>query len=114
MSKRWAWPLLGAALLGVTLLTGWACSPPPTDVFPPVAPKSAEPPDAELQGPDLFAEVAAVAGIAFAYRNGEDIKPPHLSILESLGGGVALLDYDGDGLLDVYIPGGGYFAGPAM
>src|SRR5205823_10371014 len=51
-------------------------------------------------------------GINFAYRNGEEVRPPHLAILESLGGGVALLDYDGDGLIDVYIPGGGYFAGP--
>ena len=36
-------------------------------------------------------------------------RPP--SILESLGGGVALLDYDGDGLLDVFLTGGGCFAG---
>ena len=33
----------------------------------------------------------------------------HLAILESLGGGVALIDYDGDGLLDVFVTGGGYF-----
>jgi hypothetical protein len=28
-----------------------------------------------------------------------------------LGGGIALIDYNGDGLLDLFIPGGGYFAG---
>src|SRR5207245_4904231 len=60
----------------------------------------------------LFEDVTKASGIAFTYRNGEDITPPHLSILESLGGGVALIDYDGDGLLDVFIPGGGYFDGP--
>src|SRR5262249_8109960 len=27
----------------------------------------------------------------------------------SLGGGVALIDYDGDGLLDIFVPGGGHF-----
>src|SRR5205814_7618366 len=31
-------------------------------------------------------------------------------ILESLGGGVALIDYDGDGFLDIFIPGGGYYS----
>jgi hypothetical protein len=67
--------------------------------------------DADLEGPDLFEEVAASAGLRQSYRNGEE-GSPHLSILESLGGGVALIDYDGDGLLDVFLPGGGYFDGP--
>jgi hypothetical protein len=35
-----------------------------------------------------------------------------MSILESLGGGVGLIDFDGDGLLDVFVPGGGAYAGP--
>jgi hypothetical protein len=35
-----------------------------------------------------------------------------MSILESLGGGVGLIDFDGDGLLDVFLPGGGGYAGP--
>jgi hypothetical protein len=50
------------------------------------------------------------SGITFTYRNGEEAN--HYAILESLGGGVALLDYDGDGLLDIFLAGGGYFAGP--
>ncbi|GAB4141812.1 MAG: hypothetical protein Tsb009_11770 [Planctomycetaceae bacterium] len=48
-----------------------------------------------------------MSGIEFTYRNGEEAG--HYSILESLGGGVALLDYDADGLLDIFIPGGGHF-----
>ena len=64
----------------------------------------------EPGGPDFFDDVTAASGINFAYRNGED-KSPHLAILESLGGGVALIDYDGDGLVDIFIPGGGYYDG---
>ena len=45
------------------------------------------------------------------YRNGEEVKPAHLSILESLGGGLGVIDFDGDGLLDLICIGGGYFGG---
>src|SRR5262245_40634377 len=57
-----------------------------------------------------FEDRTAGSGLAFTYRNGEEAG--HYAILESLGGGVALLDYDGDGLLDIFLPGGGYFDGP--
>jgi hypothetical protein len=57
-----------------------------------------------------FALKTPSCGIDFTYRNGQEAG--HLAILESLGGGVALIDYDGDGLLDVFVTGGGYFAGP--
>jgi hypothetical protein len=50
------------------------------------------------------------SGVAATYHNGAEAD--HYAILESLGGGVALLDYDGDGLLDIFIPGGGTFDGP--
>src|SRR4029077_10708295 len=67
--------------------------------------------EVEPAGPPLFQDVTASSGIDFTYHNGEDTAN-HLSILESLGGGVGLIDYDGDGLLDVFIPGGGGFDGP--
>jgi hypothetical protein len=70
------------------------------------APSPEEPPAAAA----LFQDVTAGAGVNFAYRNGEEAG--HYAILESLGGGVALIDYDGDGLLDVFVTGGGYFGGP--
>jgi hypothetical protein len=64
----------------------------------------------EPAGPPLFEDVTASSGVAFTYRNGEETAD-HLAILESVGGGAALLDYDGDGLLDIFLPGGGYYAG---
>src|SRR5439155_6203127 len=57
---------------------------------------------------DLFEDVTPESGLEFIYRNGHE--GGHYAILESLGGGVALLDYDGDGLLDIFVTGGGYFA----
>jgi hypothetical protein len=59
----------------------------------------------------LFKDITASSGVDFTYRNGEDTAN-HLAILETLGGGVALLDYDGDGLLDIFLTGGGGYAGP--
>ena len=52
-----------------------------------------------------FEDVADRAGVVFTYHNGEEAG--QFSILESLGGGVAVWDYDGDGALDLFFPGGG-------
>src|SRR5262249_26882440 len=57
----------------------------------------------------LFADITERSGVKITYRNGEETN--HLSILESLGGGVGVIDFDGDGLLDLFIVGGGEFAG---
>jgi hypothetical protein len=76
---------------------------------------SPSPPPAQAQAasdePPLFQDITASSGVDFTYRNGEDTAD-HLAILESLGGGVGLIDYDGDGLLDIFLPGGGGYAGP--
>src|SRR5262249_44530877 len=59
---------------------------------------------------DLYKDVTKDCGIDFTYHNGQEAG--HCAIIESLGGGVGIIDYDGDGLLDIFITGGGYFDGP--
>ena len=54
-------------------------------------------------------DVTAAAAIDFTYQNGREAG--HNAILESLGGGTAVLDYDLDGQLDVFFPGGGDYEG---
>lgn len=57
-------------------------------------------------GPFAFLELeAAASGFQWTYRNGEEAD--HCAILESLGGGVGMIDYDGDHRLDLCLPGGG-------
>ncbi len=53
-----------------------------------------------------FEDRAAKSGLKFTYDNGES-SVKHMP--EMNGGGVALLDYDGDGRLDVYLTQGGVF-----
>ncbi len=102
-ARRVAFVLAAAAALA-----GWACSggkgpprPDPADDAPAVAVSA---------GPAMFTDVTERSGIQFIYRNGEEAN--HLTILESVGGGVGVIDYDGDGLMDLFFPGGGVFAGP--
>jgi len=57
----------------------------------------------------FFVDVTADSGVKFTYKNGQEAK--HFAILESLGGGLALIDIDGDGKLDLFITGGGYYDG---
>ena len=54
-----------------------------------------------------FVDVTQDSGLIFSYRNGQEAGVH--SIVESLGGGVALFDIDADGWLDVMLPGGGEF-----
>src|SRR6266542_6720826 len=63
--------------------------------------------ETEPTGPPLFKNVTAASGVHGSYRNGEEFD--HGAILEQLGGGIGLLDFDGDGLLDLFIVGGGYY-----
>ncbi len=104
-------PLL-ALVLGATLLALPACRPPSDSAATPVpvAPVQGAPPAPDPPaGPPLFQDETAGSGVSFVPRNGEESD--HYSILETLGCGVALLDYDGDGLLDIFVAGGGFFEG---
>ena len=59
-------------------------------------------------GPSVKLEnITKSTGIDFIYRNGAESN--HASILESLGGGVGVLDFDLDGMIDVFFPGGGHY-----
>jgi hypothetical protein len=95
--------------LAIALVVALACnSKTPPSITPPEA---AGPPLPVLQpGPDFFEDVTEKSGINFSYRNGED--DGYFAILSSLGGGGGLIDFDGDGKLDIFIPGGGYYDPP--
>jgi enediyne biosynthesis protein E4 len=58
--------------------------------------------------PVVFSDITKLAGLAqFKHRSGTPAKE---TILETMGSGVALLDYDNDGWLDIYLLNGSTFA----
>jgi hypothetical protein len=107
-----AFPVVALVVLVVAIAAGvavWLKFRPDETATPaqptPAAPD--EPPAPEPDGPPVFEDVTAGSGVSFSYRNGEEAD--RYTILESLGGGVALFDYDGDGRLDILLTGGGTF-----
>jgi hypothetical protein len=88
-SQRWLWP--AACTLAAFLVCGFA--------------RSAGQAPSELVPAD-FVDVTARAGIDFVHQ------APHSSrkyLLETMGSGVALFDYDNDGRLDIYLVNGAPF-----
>jgi enediyne biosynthesis protein E4 len=54
-----------------------------------------------------FEDVTASSGVEHVFRDGHEAKV--YSIVESLGGGISVIDFDQDGLFDLVCPGGGTF-----
>lgn len=98
--------LVSLALLVMLALAG--CGTSPTEVVEPPVPGSPLIETAPDPAPAFrFVDRAAEAGVVFTARNGQEAG--HLSILETLGSGVALFDFDRDDRLDVLAVGGGQF-----
>ncbi len=55
--------------------------------------------------PGTLFDVGAPAGLAFHHENS---PTPHKHLIETMGGGVALLDYNNDGLLDIFLVNSGH------
>ena len=68
----------------------------------PVSPPKVVPPFAVT-----FVDVTSETGIAFKYE--DDDEQDLRAILETLGGGVGMVDFDGDALLDLCYAGGGHY-----
>jgi hypothetical protein len=84
-------------MIRLLLLWGlWACGGQPAPAPPPPAPAQ-------------FSDVAAQSGLRFTQVNG---ATPHKYFPETMGGGGAFIDYDGDGDLDVFAINGAWIEGP--
>ncbi|MDR3637913.1 MAG: FG-GAP-like repeat-containing protein [Isosphaeraceae bacterium] len=68
--------------------------------------QASRPPAGPNERSPLFRDDADVAGLHFSFENGRSALR---QLPETSSGGVGLLDYDGDGWLDVYVVQGGSF-----
>ncbi len=105
--KNIYWSFLGL----VVLVIGSGCNqqpaPAPQAVPAPVSVRVAPVAPASTSGRLRFVECAPGWGVRVEYRDGSESGL--FTILESLGGGVGVLDYDRDGTPDLYFPQGGQF-----
>jgi hypothetical protein len=96
--RRSSVPVRRSLFAGLAALLA-ACSPEPASV---ASKGGATPPSAGVSATatPLFREVAAQSGIAFTHTNG---MTGNFYYAEIIGSGVALLDYDNDGKLDILV-----------
>lgn len=95
---------LGYLLLLVAWLSGCSRDAPQSEVSSPQAFQSESHEEATVVRFE-FEDVSNTTGIDTIYQNGE--VTDNKSIVESLGGGVGVIDFDRDGNLDLLFPGGG-------
>lgn len=103
------WRICACATLAIAWIVAAGCGKQPTGetvpgIESPVGANLPSNPQEAVAG-QLFSGVALESGVRFTYRNGREGK--QYRIIEMLGGGVGMLDYDNDGLLDLCFPGGG-------
>lgn len=65
-----------------------------------------------LRPDDWFEDVTDQTGIRWEYHDGGTAG--FYTLLETVGGGAAMLDYDRDGRMDLFITGGGEMTGPPI
>ena len=97
--------LVGAGVLaaGTWWLANWTPEEKPVVKGPPAAPVVPQAPAAEELPLIPFTDVTRAAGVGFEFESGargDKLLP------ETMGGGVAVLDYDGDGSQDLYFVNG--------
>ena len=85
----------GVDLLALAALAAWGWPRPAT---PPAAP-----PGPEAQGPLLFADVTEEVGLRFTHDAGPVPRDGRYFMPQVMGSGAAVFDFDGDGLLDLYL-----------
>jgi hypothetical protein len=76
---------------------------------PPVEQKSSDPSAASTPAPAKFTDVTAALGINFEYLASHTSKK---YLIETMGSGVALFDYDNDGRLDIFVVNGAPLSDP--
>jgi hypothetical protein len=96
--KTCGWTIAGLAA-SVLIVSMAALSPGATGT-PPDDPKPSNP----AVRPIVFEDMAASSGVSFRFETGS--RGRH-DLPEVMGGGVAIFDADGDGLLDIYLCNGG-------
>ena len=91
--RAWlCWPLVALS----TLLVVACGSPEPLATTAPLSTHTAIEPGSAVKDTLSFTDIAATAGVAFRHTRRDDFLFP-------LGGSAAIGDYNGDGLLDIYV-----------
>ncbi len=94
----------GPLVLGASLLAVWSCTQAKEDPVSVTRETPSTPQDAATPAGIRFVDVTAETGLDFVHATGSAGSYPMPAIM---GGGVAVFDADGDGLLDLYFPNAG-------